>query len=143
MQLIFGTDGFSQAMVPGIGSSDEVWYNSGDDHFYTGSSGTPLAPSVIVTADTPPAPVPAIEQGAAVLGVIDGTSQRLDQLVQTFNVPAVSGKHPAGNAHSVAANASNNHVFVPLGANNAFPGCLTGCIAVYTRPDVDLTGAND
>jgi hypothetical protein len=22
-------------------------------------------------------------------------------------------------------------VFVPLGANNAFPNCLTGCIAVY------------
>jgi len=23
-------------------------------------------------------------------------------------------------------------VFVPLGANNAFPHCLTGCIAVFT-----------
>jgi hypothetical protein len=149
VQLIFGTDGFFQAVVPGVGSSDEVWYNSGDDHFYTGSSGSPLAPSVVVEAGTPPAPVTAVEQGAAVLGVIDGTSQKLDQLVPTFNVPAVPPTagpppgHPAGNAHSVAANATNNQVFVPLAANNVFPGCLTGCIAVYSRSDVDLTGANE
>jgi hypothetical protein len=43
----------------------------------------------------------------------------------------------------VAANAANNHVFVPLPANNAVLGCLTGCIAVYGRDDVDLVGAND
>ena len=129
--------------MPGPGSSDEVWYNAGDDHFYTGSSSSPFAPSVIVSGAT------AVSQGAAILGVIDGTSQDLDQLVPTFNVPAVaptSGPppgHPAGSAHSVAANANNNHVFVPLAANNAYPGCLTGCIAVYTRSDVDNTGAND
>jgi hypothetical protein len=135
MQEIFGTNGFPQAIVPGVGSSDEVWYNSGDDHFYTGSSGSPLAPHNVTSTTAP-------YQGAAVLGVIDGTSQRLDQLAPTFNVPATS-THPAGSAHSVAANAANNHVFVPLGANNVFPGCLTGCIAVYTRSDVDLTGAMD
>ena len=143
IQVIFGTDGLLQAVVPGPGSSDEVWYNAGDDHFYTGSSSSPFAPSVIVPGAT------AVSQGAAILGVIDGTSQDLDQLVPTFNVPAVaptSGPppgHPAGSAHSVAANANNNHVFVPLAANNAYPGCLTGCIAVYTRSDVDNTGAND
>lgn len=136
LQQIFGTDGLLQAVVPGPGSSDEVWYNGGDDHFYTGSSSSPFAPSVIVSGAT------AVSQGAAILGVIDGTSQSLDQLVPTFNVPATSS-HPAGTAHSVAANASNNHVFVPLAANNAYPGCLTGCIAVYTRSDVDKTGAND
>jgi hypothetical protein len=143
VQQIFGTDGFLQAVVTGIGSADEVWYNAGDDHFYTGSSGSPLAPSVIVPMAT------SVSQGAAILGVIDGTSQRLDQLVPTFNVPAVppiAGPppgHPAGSAHSVAANMSNNHIFVPLAANNAYPGCLTGCVAVYTRSDVDLTGTND
>jgi hypothetical protein len=31
----------------------------------------------------------------------------------------------------VAANPHNNQVFVPLPANNVFPNCLTGCIAVY------------
>ncbi|MGB9315672.1 MAG: hypothetical protein WCB62_11680, partial [Pseudolabrys sp.] len=58
-----------------------------------------------------------------------------------FNVPAVTTgptPHAAGTAHSVAANANNNHVFVPLPANNAFPNCLTGCIAVYgTTPRAD------
>jgi hypothetical protein len=143
IQLIFGTNGFLQAVVPGIGSSDEVWYNAGDDHFYTGSSGSPLAPSVIVPMAT------GVSQGAAILGVIDGTSQRLDQLVPTFNVPAVAPitgpppGHPAGSAHSVAANENNNHVFVPLAANNVYPGCSMGCIAVYTRSDVDLTGTTD
>jgi len=67
-------------------------------------------------------------------------SHSLDQLVPTFNVPAVttgSNQHPAGTAHSVAANATNNLVFVPLAANNVFPDCLTGCIAVYGRSDND------
>jgi hypothetical protein len=143
IQQIFGTNGFLQAVVPLIGSSDEVWYNAGDDHFYTGSSGTPFAPSVIVSGAT------AVSQGAAILGVIDGTSQSLDQLVPTFNVPAVAPTtgpppgHPAGNAHSVAANASNNHIFVPLAANNAYPGCLTGCIAVYSRGDPDNPADNE
>jgi hypothetical protein len=51
-------------------------------------------------------------------------------------VPAVTGTgaHPASTAHSVAADASNNRIFVPLGANNVFPDCLTGCIAVFFRP---------
>ncbi|MGH7031378.1 MAG: hypothetical protein ACREE9_11150 [Stellaceae bacterium] len=136
LQLIYGTDGFLQAVVPGPGSSDEVWYNSGDDHFYTGSSSSPFAPSVVVAKAT------SVSQGAAVLGVIDGTSQRLDQLVPTFNVPKTA-PHPAGSAHSVTADSKNNRVFVPLSANNAYPGCLTGCVAVYTRNDVDLTGATD
>lgn len=137
LQLIYGTNGFLQAVVPGPGSSDEVWYNSGDDHFYTGSSSSPFAPSVIVAKAT------SVSQGAAVLGVIDGTSQSLDQLVPTFNVPAVTGVHPGGSSHSVAANSVNNQVFVPLPANNAYPDCLTGCVAVYMRSDVDKTGATD
>ena len=51
------------------------------------------------------------------------------QLFPTYNVPAGTG-HPAGTSHSIAANSHNNHVFVPLPANNVFPGCLDGCIAV-------------
>jgi hypothetical protein len=43
----------------------------------------------------------------------------------------------------VAANSVNNWVFVPIPANNAILGCLTGCIAVYYRNDVDKTGATD
>jgi hypothetical protein len=43
--------------------------------------------------------------------------------------------HPAGTSHSVAANAKNNLVFVPFPSNNAYPDCLTGCIAVFGRSE--------
>ncbi len=125
-------------ILPGVGAGDEVWFNKGDGHYYTASSGSPFAPNAITPARPPvgtasSAPV-LTAQGAAVLGVIDAEKQKLLQLVPTLNVPAVPGQHPAGTAHSVAANAANNHVFVPLAANNAFPECLKGCIAVYGRP---------
>jgi len=125
----------------GVGPGDEVWFNKGDGNYYTASSGSPLAPNAITPARAPVGTATAapvnVSQGAAILGVIDAKSQKLLQLVPTFNVPAVATKHPAGTAHSVAANAGNNHVFVPLAANNAFPGCLKGCIAVYGTSEDD------
>ena len=108
--------------VPGVGAGDEVWFNAGDGNYYATGSGSPLRPLPAATAT-----------GATPLGVIDAEDQALVQLVPTYNVPAGVG-HPAGTAHSVAVNAGNNYVFVPLAANNAFPDCLTGCIAVYARP---------
>jgi hypothetical protein len=74
--------------------------------------------------------------------VIDAFSRTLNQNVPTLNVPAVttgapSKQHPAGTAHSVAANAKNNHVFVPVAANNVFEGCLQGYILVFGRSDND------
>jgi hypothetical protein len=128
-----------------VGPGDEVWFNKGDGNYYTASSGSPLAPNAITPARAPlgtATTAPALTaQGAAVLGVIDANRQKLLQLVPTLNVPAVPASqpnpHPAGTAHSVAANARNNHVFVPLAANNAFPDCLKGCIAVFARPTED------
>ena len=127
--IIRAADGAVITNILGAGVGDEVWYNPGDDNFYAASSGSPLAPSEIVPA------TPLTAQGAAVLGVIDATAGTLLQLVPTFNVPAVTGTggHPAGTAHSVAASATTNHVFVPLAANNVYPDCLDGCIAVYGR----------
>ncbi len=118
----------------GRGVGDEVWYNPGDDHYYAVLSGGPLAPSFIVQAPG------AAAQGPATLGVIHASRQTLDQLVPTFNVPAITtgpaaGQHPAGTAHSVAVDAANNHALVPLAANNVYPDCLKGCIAVYGRRD--------
>jgi hypothetical protein len=113
--VMHAADGTIKAYVPGEGGSDELWYNAGDNHWYTASNGAPLGPS---------------------LGVIDGTSFALDQLVQTINVAAVTrgkDKHPPGESHSVAANAANSWVFVPHPANNVLPGCLTGCIGIYGR----------
>jgi hypothetical protein len=123
--------GIIEATVFGVGAGDEVWFNRGDGHYYATGSGSPLRPTLSTAA-----------QGASVLGVIDAFSNSLDQLVPTFNVPAVgtgnnSTEHPAATAHSVAANARNSLVFVPLGANNVFPDCLMGCIAVYGRSDND------
>jgi len=130
--------------VLGVGAGDEVWFNAGDGHYYTASSGSPLVPLAITPARPPvgtAATAPVLTaQGAAILGVIDALSQTLEQLVPTLNVPAVGTgnsptEHPAGTAHSVTANADNNHVFVALAANNVFPDCFTGCIAVYGRSD--------
>jgi hypothetical protein len=138
-QVIIDING-AFTFVNGVGSSDEVWYNAGDDHWYTGTSNSPYSarPVAGTTGATS-----TTDQGAAILGVIDGTSQSLDQIVPTFNVPGVlpllgpPPGHPSGSSHSVAANSKNNHVFVPLPANNAVLGCLMGCIAVYGRDDAD------
>jgi hypothetical protein len=83
-----------------------VWFNSGDGRYYTASRVNAFGP---------------------VLGIIDAKGQTLDQTVPTVTLPY-------GSPHSVAANRHNNHVFVPLPANNAVPNCLTGCIAVYGSP---------
>ena len=117
------------ANVLGVGAGDEVWYNSGDNNYYATGSGSPFRPLPAATA-----------QGSTPLGVVDARDQTVLQLLTTFNVPAVttgSSQHPAGTSHSVAANAANNHVLVPIPANNAFPDCLTGCIAVFAHPDED------
>ena len=129
--------GVIDKIVPGVGVGDEVWFNKGDGNYYTASSTSPLSPTEVIGA------TPLTAQGAAILGVIGARDRTLKQLVPTFNVPKVTTgllPHAASTAHSVAANAENNHVFVPLGANNVYPGCLTGCIAVYgTSPGTDET----
>jgi hypothetical protein len=129
------------ANILGAGVGDEVWFNKGDNHYYAAASGSNLAPNALFPARPPvgtamTAPV-NVSQGAATLDVIDALSETLDQRVPTLNVPANDGVSPAGTAHSVAADAGTNHVFVPNGANNAVPNCLTGCITIYGRDDPD------
>lgn len=100
-------NGSIDRVVMGVGGSDEVWFNEGDGRFYTASRSNPTGP---------------------VLGVIDAEDQTLVQVVPTIN-------RPPGSAHSVAANPHNNHVLMPLPANNVFPTCLDGCIAVFGVPN--------
>jgi hypothetical protein len=133
LQVIIDVNG-KLTFVLGVGSSDEVWFNPGDNHFYTASQNTPYSAHPVAGTGRG---LSTTDQGAGLLGVIDARRQKLDQLVPTIDVPAVPGKHVSGSSHSVAANATNNWVFVPLPANNAVFGCLTGCIAVYGRPDHD------
>ena len=100
--------------VKGVGGNDEVWFNPGDGRYYLAARNQP---------------------GGPVLGVIDAKSQKLIQVVPTVNMATVPSPSPQpGTAHSVAADPHNNHVFVPLPANNVFPDCLNGCVAVFGAP---------
>jgi hypothetical protein len=107
--------GAIDARVAGVSGSDEVWFNPGDGHYYTASRDNPSGPA---------------------LGVIDARRQTLLQIVPTFNTPATA-PNPRGSSHSLAANPHNNHVFLPLPANNVFPSCLNGCIGVFGAPAGD------
>jgi hypothetical protein len=103
--------------VLGVSGNDEVWFNHGDGNYYLAARNQPGGPA---------------------LGVIDAKTQTLTQLIPTINVTAViNGVKNSGTAHSVAVNPHNNHVFVPLPANNVFPNCLNGCIAVFGTPHED------
>lgn len=57
--------------------------------------------------------------GGPVLGIIDAKTNTLTKTVPT-----------SPNAHSVAVNAANNHVFVPLTATAPTP-CPSGCVGVF------------
>jgi hypothetical protein len=107
--------GAIDASVAGVGGSDEVWFNPGDRHYYTASRGNAVGP---------------------VLGVIDAQRRTLVQVVPTFNTPATAPA-PRGTSHSVAVDPQNNHVLVPLPANNAFPSCVNGCIGVFGAQRAD------
>ncbi len=111
--------------IAGITGSDEVWFNSGDQRYYTGSS-RQLDPN----GNTVPS-----------LGVIDGTSV----LVET--IPQGSG------SHSVAADCNRNRIYVPqvapvsvvgsggdtTGVGAGICGSTNGCVAVYIHPPSPVT----
>jgi hypothetical protein len=114
------------ANIGNITGSDEVWYNAGDNRYYTGSS----------RACGLPGGCPA---GGAVLGVINAETNLLIE------------KIPQGsNSHSVAADSRLNKIFVPQVAPAAVVGpggdtttvgadlcgSTNGCVVVY-RHDVD------
>ena len=126
--LVVNTNTMNFSTIGNITGSDEVWFNSGDNHYYTGSSAN--------RADL---------QGP-LLGIIDATSNILISII-----PEGSG------SHSVAADAAHNFIFVPQvaplnangppGAGNAdstgvsaqLCGTNNGCVAVYLdqAPTID------
>jgi len=132
--IIDAKTGKIDANIFGVGAGDEVWFNAGDGNYYATGSGSPQRP------------LPASASGATPAGVVDAKDQALVQLFPTYNVAAVTTgspdvQHPAGTSHSIAANAHNNLVFVPLPATNAVlspdgkSNCLTGCVAVFGHSD--------
>jgi hypothetical protein len=112
--------------VPGVGGGDEVWFNSGDGNYYITAGNLPAAPALGVVAS-----------GAT------STPNTLTQLIPSVYAQLQQGVtgtssfvHSSGSVHSIAASAKNNHVYVPLPANNAYEingvGCAQGCIAVFS-----------
>ena len=67
------------------------------------------------------------ERGPQFLGIIDALTNKFVE-----NVQAGVG------AHSVAADAANNHIFVPIAAPD--PACPNGCIAVFASVNGDRAG---
>jgi hypothetical protein len=118
------------AAISGITGSDEVWWDDGDDRYYTGSWRACGLPGGC------PAPL-----GGAVLGVIDGKS---NLLIET--IPQSQG------SHSVACDSKLNRIYVPQAAPVAVVGpggdttnvgagicgSSNGCVAVY----VDTRNSN-
>jgi hypothetical protein len=112
-----GCTGNALVSVPGVGGGDEIFYNSGDGNYYVSAGNNPIGPTIGVVASGRNATQP----------------NTLTQLVPTLSpIPAVAKVHGAGTVHSIAASAANNHVYVPLPANNSYPNCATGCIAVFS-----------
>jgi hypothetical protein len=123
--LVINAASKQQTPVANITGSDEVWFNSGDDRYYTASNRDCAVPGS-------PCPTAALQK--AVLGVIDAETNVLIE-----KVPQSSG------SHSVAADARKNFIFVPQVAPVAVVGaggdttsvgagiCGTnnGCVAVY------------
>jgi hypothetical protein len=117
--------------IAGITGSDEVWFNSGDQRYYTGSSRQLGSSGSPLPADAVPA-----------LGVIDGTSV----LIET--IPQGSG------SHSVAADCIRNRIYVPQVAPASVVGSggdttgvsagicgqsTNGCVGVYVHPASPVT----
>ena len=124
--LVINAKNKNYSHVFGLTGSDEVWFNSGDQRYYTGSSRE--------EEGSPPTTVPS-------LGVVDGTSV----LIET--IPQGSG------SHSVAADCNRNRIYVPqvapfsvvgsggdtTGVSAGICGSINGCVAVYVHPASPVT----
>lgn len=123
--LVINAKTKEQIPVNDITGSDEVWYNSGDVRYYTGSSRDCTIPGT---------PCPAASQQTPVLGVIDAEENVLIEKV----------KQSSG-SHSVAADSTNNRIFVPQVApvsvvgsggdttsvGSEICGTTNGCVGVF------------
>jgi hypothetical protein len=130
--LVLNATTHNYAQAGGITGSDEVWFNPGDNRYYTASSGAIL-------------PAGSALGSGSVLGVIDQTSVLIETIPQ------------ADGSHSVAADSARNLIFVPQKYTSSAPnpvpssdvnytagpgsptvgqlicGTTNGCIAVYSR----------
>ncbi len=113
-QVISARDGTLLAEIPQVSGSDEIWYNPGDGNYYLAARNNPTT------------------AGGPSLGVIDAFTNKF-----VANVPADVS------AHSVAADAKTNHVFVPFSPIARDPACTAGCIVVYGGQEQESTASRD
>ena len=108
-----------QTPIVHITGSDEVWFNAGDDRYYTGSNRDCTVPG---------SPCPNASQQTAVLGVIDaGTNKLIEKVPQSSN------------SHSVAADSKRNLIFVPQVA----PKAVVGAGGDTTNVGAGICGTNN
>jgi hypothetical protein len=134
--LVINAKTKNMSLMENITGSDQVWFNSGDQRYYTASSrdcGT--------SGTCPDATHPAFAQ----LGVIDSTSVLIEKIPQSSA------------SRSVAADAKRNFIFVSEMAPAALVGLggdittvglgicggMNGCIAVYTNTNLPYGGDAD
>jgi len=141
--IINAHSGAVEAILVDQGGADEVWFNSGDGHYF------------IPHCNTPCRAVPST--GAELLGVIDSEGFREDQsvVIASSTNPAPPPPPAARRIHSVAADPHKNQVYVPIpaiggGAPQYAPTLCSsaphkignptnagGCIAVFTTKHDD------
>ena len=111
--------------VYGVGGGDEVFFNPGDGNYYVTAGNNPIGPTFGV-----------VKSGANVL------TQLVPTVPPTVAVTTGANQHGSGTGHSIAASAVNNHIYLPLPANNDYStvtdggnfaaGCAQGCVAVFS-----------
>jgi hypothetical protein len=109
--LVINATTHNYAQVAGVTGSDEVWFNKGDDRYYTGSSAMP---------------------GGAVLGVIDGTSVLIETIPQSSRSHSVAADSKRNHIFvPQAAPAAPGKVGDTTNVGAGICGGTNGCIAVY------------
>jgi hypothetical protein len=117
VQIVSLKTGASLATFPTLAGADEVWFNKGSRQYFVAAN----ANTVKKGKKQVPAPV---------LGVVNADTHTLDQ-------PPIP---TTASAHSVAADANLNHIFLPNGAttSSSYPGCTNGCATIFNVTGEDV-----
>jgi hypothetical protein len=114
VRVLDANNGRVEAMIAALGGADEIWMNPGDNHVYF-----PLPPNQALRDNAP-----------ASVGIMDASSNHAHSLVP---VPGGQG------LHSIAVNADNNRIFVPI-SDNPDNGGACGSTTPPPGPTVTCAG---
>ena len=92
-------------------SADEIWYNSGDDRVYFGSTNAAVVDAS--TYDLVRISGRAVYQGLA-SATIDTTPYQVLTYLFAYPIPSNAPADATFGGHTLAANSSNNHIFAPV-----------------------------